>query len=371
MTPKLHFAAPLAALLSLFAFRAFADGPPPSEKLPPAAADSKTPAANRVLVTISKETTVITGPLRKDGYPDYVAALNELYGKDVTPENNALVPFWKGLGPEQVEDADRAEYFRMLGMSVPAETGDYFTGLAKFVRQREAGKKHDDEHWFAAEIRQINDEFDTALMRPWSRKEFPIIADWLDANERPLALAIEASSRPQYYEPLVGGPDKPLITVLLPAAIIERDIACALIARGTMLVGEGRTNTAWRNLLAAHRIARLSSRGPSLLHALAAVGTNNICFRADRALLQSGGVTAAEAMRMCDDLLKLAPLAPMVGKVDRMERFAALDCVVVLSRDGKFAQNMPRSKNLRGGTIDAGISPADRKVMRRDLVCRP
>ena len=37
---------------------------------------AQSPSKPRVLVTISKETTYITGPLRKDGYVDYVAALN-------------------------------------------------------------------------------------------------------------------------------------------------------------------------------------------------------------------------------------------------------------------------------------------------------
>ncbi len=34
-----------------------------------------------VLVTISKETTYITEPLRPDGYPDYIAALNQRASK--------------------------------------------------------------------------------------------------------------------------------------------------------------------------------------------------------------------------------------------------------------------------------------------------
>ena len=53
-------------------------------------------------ITISKETTYITEPLRKDGYVDYVAALNERFRAGVTPENNAAVPFWKAMGPGEI-----------------------------------------------------------------------------------------------------------------------------------------------------------------------------------------------------------------------------------------------------------------------------
>ena len=32
------------------------------------------------------------------------------------------------------------------------------------------------------------------MKRPWSKKEFPSLAGWLAANEKPLALVVEASS---------------------------------------------------------------------------------------------------------------------------------------------------------------------------------
>jgi len=41
----------------------------------------QTARETRVLVTISKETTYITEPLRADGYPDYVAALNQRFSR--------------------------------------------------------------------------------------------------------------------------------------------------------------------------------------------------------------------------------------------------------------------------------------------------
>jgi membrane protease YdiL (CAAX protease family) len=42
-------------------------------------------------VPISMETTLITGPLCKNSYPDYVAVLNQRYSNGVTPENNSAV----------------------------------------------------------------------------------------------------------------------------------------------------------------------------------------------------------------------------------------------------------------------------------------
>ena len=60
---------------------------PPEENTKPSSAENPKPK-----ITIGKETTYITEPLRPDGYPDYVAALNRRASEGVTPENNAARP---------------------------------------------------------------------------------------------------------------------------------------------------------------------------------------------------------------------------------------------------------------------------------------
>ncbi len=94
----------------------------------------ETGAKPRVLVTISKETTYITEPLRADGYPDYVAALDRRFSRDVTPENNAAVPFWQAMGPSALDKRDREKYFQMLGIAPLPEQGDYFVRSGRLRR---------------------------------------------------------------------------------------------------------------------------------------------------------------------------------------------------------------------------------------------
>src|SRR5689334_19843108 len=65
-----------------FAVAASAIAAPPGEKGKPAAEKKPKPK-----ITINKGTTYITEPLRPDGYPDYVAALNQRMSQSVTPEN--------------------------------------------------------------------------------------------------------------------------------------------------------------------------------------------------------------------------------------------------------------------------------------------
>lgn len=69
-----------------------------------------------LLVTISEETTRITKPLKPDGYPDYVAALNEVFRQDTTPDKNLAVGIWKVTGPVDVSDKMRPHFFQTLGM---------------------------------------------------------------------------------------------------------------------------------------------------------------------------------------------------------------------------------------------------------------
>ena len=67
--------------------------------------------------TVSVETTGIVSPLRADGRPDYIAAMNERYSRGVTPENNAFVGWMEvtGTGNNLIAGRIRDEVIRMSG----------------------------------------------------------------------------------------------------------------------------------------------------------------------------------------------------------------------------------------------------------------
>ena len=58
----------------------------------------------KVPITVSRETTLLLGPLNADGTVNYVAAANELLGKGATPDNNAAIPLLRALGPSGQDD---------------------------------------------------------------------------------------------------------------------------------------------------------------------------------------------------------------------------------------------------------------------------
>ena len=99
-----------------------------------AADDAPRPVA-RPKIAISKETTWIEGPLREDGYVDYVAAVNRHYGKGVTPQNNAAVPLWRAIGPGELEEEFREPFFRHLGMEPLPEDGKYLERLEDYLER--------------------------------------------------------------------------------------------------------------------------------------------------------------------------------------------------------------------------------------------
>ena len=70
----------------------------------------------RYKLTVSRETTVLLGPLNPDGTVNYVAAMNQMYGEGVTPENNAAVLLIQAAGPDCLRPATRQRILEELGI---------------------------------------------------------------------------------------------------------------------------------------------------------------------------------------------------------------------------------------------------------------
>jgi hypothetical protein len=282
-------------------------------------------------VPLGKDTTVVTGPLDEEGYVDYEAALNDRLGKGVRPETNANVLLWKALGPNPEGPRGMpAEYFKRLGMEEPARDGHYFVGLGAYLRDH---VKLNQE-----QIKEGLDQQGRAGARPWAAKDYPHIAGWLEANEKPVALVVEATRRPDYFNPLVSRPGERgpggLIGALLPGVQKCRELVAALAARAMLRTREGKFDDAWQDLLACHRLARLVARGATLIEALVGIAVEQITAQADLAYLEHAGLTSRQAADRLKDLQALPPLPPLADKIDLGERFMYLDCVQLVRRGG-------------------------------------
>jgi membrane protease YdiL (CAAX protease family) len=288
--------------------------------------------------TISKETTYITEPLRKDGSVDYVAALNQRFSKGVTPENNSAVLFWKALGPSKIDEKYRRKYFQMLGMPALPKKGDYFVDLETYLARQKEGAKPSGVKPEPRTRVNAYDLLDPAIKRPWSKEQFPVLAAWLATNEKPLALLVEASKRPRSYDPLVCGEKTPLLAVLRPAVSVfwhAGDAGSALVARAMLRLDSAKVDESWEDLLTCHRLARLLGQGPAVEDAFAARCGNGTACAGDQVFLQHASLTAAQIAKMREDLVQLPPMLTLAERLDVAERFTYLNIVLDYSRDGR------------------------------------
>ena len=123
-----------------------------------------------VKVTISKATTYITKPLRKDGYVDYVAALNARCSRGVRSDNNMAIPFMKAVGPELLNRSHCEEYFRLLSIPPLPEKGDYFVSVYAYVKAKKIAAKPGTS---VDRPQVLLDQEKLAMRRPWSERSFP------------------------------------------------------------------------------------------------------------------------------------------------------------------------------------------------------
>jgi len=280
-------------------------------------------------ITIAKETTRILGPLREDGYVDYVAALNELCSKGVTPENNVVVPLVKAMGSKDISESIRDEYFKRLGIPALPEKGSYFVDFYNFTakRREKMGEK-------------LDNQLDRSMTTPWSAKKFPAVSQWIDANAEPLRLAVEGSNRSRYYVPLVSTDENaPTIAIMLPMLAEWRSVARALAARAMRSLGSGDVDAACTDLLACHRLGRLIGQGPTLIDGLVSIAIDGIACRGDATMATSGKLSAEQAKKYLAQLERLPRLPSMIEKINFSERYMFLDCVASIARTGPGALN--------------------------------
>ena len=278
---------------------------------------------------VGKETTYFTGPLDSEGYVDYVAALNNQLRKGITPDANANVLIWKAIGPTPESKKMPGEYFKWLGIEEPPPQGDYLINLWVFGKDRLNLDKNASD--------ALTEQLERAIKKSWTAKDFPHIASWLTANEKPLATVIEATKRLEYYNPLAPPRDADGRCSLLDARLDNVQICCvvgkALAARAMLLVGKAKFDEAWQDLLALHRLGRHIGQGGALIEALVGLSLERIACDADAAYLERANLDATQLSDRLQELQSLKPIPSIVEKVDVFDRCMLLDIIQSLQRD--------------------------------------
>jgi hypothetical protein len=303
------------------------------------------------LLPVGKETTVVTEPIDKNGFIDFESAVNDRLGKGITPDTNANVLLWKAMGPKpEGGNGMPPEFFKRLGIDEPPAEGEYFLGLHSYMKDVLLLELKDFQAIFAHQS--------LAMARPWNAKDYPEIHLWLKANEKPLAIVHDAVKRPAYFNPLVSnrkdGDPSSLISCLLPGVQKCREIAAALTCRAMLRLTEGKTEAAWEDLVACHRLARHVEKGGTLIESLVGIAIHSIASNATITFIAHANLDSKQLLERLKVIQTLPAFGTAASKIDLGERFMFIDSVQMI-RSGRFAnvKNQAKPEDLKAlGLID-------------------
>ncbi|MEM6799455.1 MAG: hypothetical protein AAF589_08065 [Planctomycetota bacterium] len=282
-------------------------------------------------LVISKQTTVITGPLTLDGTPDYEAYLLSRGREGVTPENNAAVLLVQALWPAEIAPADQPAVLEALGITETPSEADALTrlddpGLLEQLAESITGDSIDTI--LAEEL------VDMAQERPWTAEQVPALAEWVAANKRPLELIIEATKRPRYWFPsptFLNDRHDLLIETLLPLVQESRSATRWLSLRSMHHLGEGRFEAAWRDAVANYQLAQQTSTGWCLVQHLVAIAMEGVASSQTVAILSHPDLPPNVARQAMSDLVSLPPLPTMSLVINEGERLTYAESLVAMA----------------------------------------
>ena len=325
--------------------------------------------AGDLLVTISEKTTHITGPLKADGYPDYLAALNARFRTESSPQNNLALGIWETVGPTEIPVELRPLLFEALGVDgIPVE-GDYLVGLGTYQKQQlgefDASKTTGDE--YAAKSRQYEDAYSFVVGNNWTKQSHPLVFQWWEQNHSHIEALVQiTATHDQYYHPYVlppgsGDGDKEpgspvLISILLPGCLQAREAARTLSIDAHYHLGQGDIDAAIRSAIATHRIGRLTARGGTVIEGLVGIAIGSIASSIDRHILTADGLNAKQLENHLAQLRSLPSMPSMIDKVNLAERYMFLDATIHIAKNGASSLGFPTGKtekSITGNLRDA------------------
>ena len=275
-------------------------------------------------IKVSPETTHITEPLRKDGTVDYVAHLNQKYSQGVTPEKNAAVWYWRAIGPHKdTTKRYREALVEQLGTNVFAGKGPWLLDMGEFSKKKI-------REGVISDFEEFNKQWEKATEKPWVDEEYPLIAEWLKANEKPLKLIEKGGQQPDYYTPLVDC--ELLIAAPLPGIQLHRELARMLNTRVMLNAGRKDYHAALRDLMSLFRLAHQTGRGHTAIEGLVGCAITAIAEDSLQKLITGSDIDEKQLAKLQKELSTLPQVFDVIRVMDDCERFVCLDLVQHVSR---------------------------------------
>jgi hypothetical protein len=268
--------------------------------------------------TLGNATTVLEKPLKRDGSPHYLQAINERYSKGVTPQNNAFVTYLEivGTGTTTMSAQHRDQVLPMCGAQATKEGATVWERNKRFLMEgndattREAMK--------------------SAMQEPWQADDHPAVAEYLKERDKLLDHALVMAAREKWWVPYVAIDSQDMKNALLPSMTPARDMAEALCARAMLKAGNGDFDGFLRNVIAAKRLARHVGSGAMVPEWLIGTGMDrqaNLTIAASAARWNE-----KQCLQLRQELADLPAMARVHELTDVWERWRTLETVMSLSK---------------------------------------
>ncbi|MBN2294096.1 MAG: hypothetical protein JXM70_16840, partial [Pirellulales bacterium] len=288
-------------------------------------------------IKISRETTYITdASLNPDGTVNYLEYLNRKYSKDITKDNNAAVLIIQAIGPAKLKNTFARKSLEELGVDFSGGKAPVFEDYDDYVHRKRA----DDKRLTNVDEEQTDEWYKKSQKTPWTKKQYPIVAEWLDANRAPLDRVVQASRQSKWFLPTKDQVDPESMQLMglrdRNVAYRSRFLAKALTIRAMLYLGEGNLEVAWKEALAIKRLGTLLSRTPFLFDNM--IG-NSICVLGNNAvdqILQSGKLNVTQARRFLKEWIAMPPIRSIRDTLNEEARFYDLGTVMGFARSGKI-----------------------------------
>jgi len=307
--------------------------------------------------TPKADLTVFTEPLRDDGYIDYETAWNLKESHKVDPKQNLVAALQEVLGPKPggVRLPDR--FYRWLRINRPPETGEYLISLKEYLVEH-AGKTNIDPEKFEETVAL------TARKNPARSFGDPLILDWLKANEKPLARAIETLKLQQGYCPILNCAKNETPRILIGGCnpvfrVAYETLGLALVQRSLENIRKKSFQEARKDLLACHRLARQIK--PNVMVELGyCLLLEEMAFQVDLVLLEKAAFTKEEILAWRKEWESLPPLPSIVSIWENGQRIALLNLIQECNQHGfENIQFLGKSGSVDWTKVETIVEIAD------------
>ncbi len=265
---------------------------------------------------VSKETTGIVEPLKADGSPDYLGAMNAEHSKGVTVENNGFVVWVKVVGGKSLANPVMSRKILAMCGAVDADPGEQIF------------ESYGD--WYSRKgfevVKNPLDEIAWASTHQWKGTDYPRLADYLKEEEGVLSRGSDAARKEKWWMPYMSRDGE--LQVLLSRGIPgEREFGNHLCARAMLRAGGGDRSGCLTDLITVKRLAHHMGNSAWLVERISGIALDTKANEDIGRVAAAGILTQKECDVLEGELKGLEPMPTVEEAVDTCERWSLLNLI--------------------------------------------